>query len=1026
MSEYLAPGVFVEERENPKSIESVSTSTAAMVGATERGPENVPTLVTSFAEYRSVFGGYLNPQSDPFKKRWFLPAAAEGFFVNGGKRLFVVRTAAEDGIKSAARKLYRSKGKTYGVLLAKPNSTDANVRMSLFPIDIPNTIDKSTYRFSLRESAQHAELTAASNQSGEASLTITAVENRLHPDMKFALPCKRAMNGNSDSFTLNNAADKGVTSVTIAQNPPDIKPGNVTLTAFAVFINGPKTSILKIKDINTNEKRIELTGGLPFGVDKNAKIEIYLAPAEAKLNSVSACFSNHAVLSRLVISDGDNHLLFWKADKISEPADAVMRIAILKRAVFPTGASLPAGLKPSFVVRIPELTFKTAITNYSELSDIEFNGKIAKGSDKGGQTDEIFIQFNNDVRRFLLNDQTLSPVKGESKLSSPADFTKDQAIVAYRAESREILRSPVASGTAFYAVGSEGSDDLYFLSGTTEEVPGLKILELENDSTAPVAADVVEKVSPSELDLIEAGAIVQPVVEVCEIEALDRGLWGNRLKVSVQIPSQPVAKTSITQLASSGVVYLKSLMGIEVGTRLRKEGGPTGEEYVVTKVMQDRAQLDREPADWSPGDTIHSVEFNLAVQLLGHAENGAAAPVLQSELFTSLSMHKDHSRYAPRIVGSTWDRSASGNTDRLGQTLRLGDRRSVGESRLVRISVADSQPTLGSADASALPDALEFEIKGRKHPIWYPLDGGAENEVSFSELKGVDDVEPSKRTGIQTLRNEDDISLIAVPGIDDELVQSALIEHCQAMKYRFAVLDGPPPPNDSLNDIRGLRSRYDSRYASVYHPWLTIVDPLARGSKRRELAAPPSGHVMGLIADVDVRRGVHKAPANEVLRGIIGLQRRIQTGEQELLNPFPSNINVIRDFRPENRGIRVWGARVISSDSEWKYVNVRRLFNFVEKSIERGMQWAVFEPNDEPLWARIRQAITAFLKSVWKDGALQGQKIEEAFFVRVDRTTMTQQDIDNGRLIVEIGIAPVKPAEFVIIRIGMFTSTAES
>ncbi len=1026
MSEYLAPGVFVEERENPKSIESVSTSTAAMVGATERGPENVPTLVTSFAEYRSVFGGYLNPQSDPFKKRWFLPAAAEGFFVNGGKRLFIVRTAAEDGIKSAARKLYRVKKEANGIILSKEKFFDGGVEITVVTLDSSTPIADSTYRLSLRESAQHVELSDDTPKSGDAPLTIIAVENRLDPDLKFGLSCELAMNGTSDSFTLANDANSGLNSVTIADVPPDIGSGNEKLHAFAIFSNDTGKFIIKIKEITTNTKKIELADALPFDVKTNEKIEIYVAPAGAKLTRVSACFSNHAVLSRLTISDGHQHLLFWTAEDISKPAAAMTRIGRLKRAVSPNSESLPADLKPSFVVKIPNLKFKTAMMGYSKLSDIEFKGEIAKGSDTGGQTDEIFIQFGNDVRRFRPKNQTLSPVKGESDLSSPKNLAEDDAIVAYKAESREILRSPVAGGTAFYAVGSEGSDDLYFLSGTTEKAPALRILELDSVSTASVAVKVVKTVSPSELDLVEAGAIVQPVGEVCEIEALDRGLWGNRLKVSVQMPSQPVARTSITQLASSGVVYLKSLMGIEVGTRLRKEGGPTGEEYVVTKVMQDRAQLDRDPADWSPGDTIHSVEFNLAVQLLGHAENGASAPVLQSELFTSLSMHKDHSRYAPRVVGSTWDRSASGNTDRLGQTLRLGDRRSVGESRLVRISVADSQPTPGSTDASALPDALEFEIKGRKHPIWYPLDSGAENEVSFSELKGVDDVEPSKRTGIQTLRNEDDISLIAVPGIDDELVQSALIEHCQAMKYRFAVLDGPPPPNDSLNDIRGLRSRYDSRYASVYHPWLTIVDPLARGSKRRELAAPPSGHVMGLIADVDVRRGVHKAPANEVLRGIIGLQRRIQTGEQELLNPFPSNINVIRDFRPENRGIRVWGARVISSDSEWKYVNVRRLFNFVEKSIERGMQWAVFEPNDEPLWARIRQAITAFLKSVWKDGALQGQKIEEAFFVRVDRTTMTQQDIDNGRLIVEIGIAPVKPAEFVIIRIGMFTSTAES
>jgi phage tail sheath protein FI len=188
---------------------------------------------------------------------------------------------------------------------------------------------------------------------------------------------------------------------------------------------------------------------------------------------------------------------------------------------------------------------------------------------------------------------------------------------------------------------------------------------------------------------------------------------------------------------------------------------------------------------------------------------------------------------------------------------------------------------------------------------------------------------------------------------------------------------------------------------------------------------PPSGHVVGVYARTDIERGVHKAPANEVVRGITGLQRIINKGEQEILNPFPSNINVIRDFRPNNRGIRIWGGRVITSDPDWKYVNVRRLLIFIEKSIDIGLQWVVFEPNADPLWARVRRTISNFLTTVWRSGALEGTKPEEAYFVRCDRTTMTQADIDNGRLIVVIGVAPVKPAEFVIIRIGLFTAHAE-
>jgi phage tail sheath protein FI len=163
-----------------------------------------------------------------------------------------------------------------------------------------------------------------------------------------------------------------------------------------------------------------------------------------------------------------------------------------------------------------------------------------------------------------------------------------------------------------------------------------------------------------------------------------------------------------------------------------------------------------------------------------------------------------------------------------------------------------------------------------------------------------------------------------------------------------------------------------------------------------------------------------------VVRGILGLQRILNKEQQDILNPSPVNINVIRDFRDNNRGIRVWGGRVITSDSDWKYVNVRRLLIFIENSIDRGLQWVVFEPNADPLWARVRRTISDFLTVVWRNGALEGTKKEEAFFVKCDRTTMTQADIDNGRLIVVIGVAPVKPAEFVIIRIGLFTAHADN
>jgi phage tail sheath protein FI len=229
--------------------------------------------------------------------------------------------------------------------------------------------------------------------------------------------------------------------------------------------------------------------------------------------------------------------------------------------------------------------------------------------------------------------------------------------------------------------------------------------------------------------------------------------------------------------------------------------------------------------------------------------------------------------------------------------------------------------------------------------------------------------------------------------------------------------------------VNTIRNNFtvDSTYAAVYYPWIRIYDPLIRDTR----LVPPGGHVAGIIARTDIERGVHKAPANEVVRGILTrdlnsskkpVEFQVSKGQHDILNP--QGINVIRDFRADGRSIRVWGARTTSSDPEWKYVNVRRLFLFVEESIDEGTQWVVFEPNHEPTWAAVRRNITNFLISVWRSGALMGLTQDEAFFVKCDRTTMTQDDIDNGRLICYIGIAPVKPAEFVIFRISQKTLEA--
>lgn len=248
-----------------------------------------------------------------------------------------------------------------------------------------------------------------------------------------------------------------------------------------------------------------------------------------------------------------------------------------------------------------------------------------------------------------------------------------------------------------------------------------------------------------------------------------------------------------------------------------------------------------------------------------------------------------------------------------------------------------------------------------------------------------------------------------------------MIEHCEKMRYRFAILDSEPnvEPAGTNGSVKTQRAGLGSAkgYAALYYPWIQGMDPVTK----ELIYLPPSGALAGIYARSDGERGVHKAPANEKVKGVVGLERIVTKGEQEVLNP--EGINVIRFF--PGKGNLVWGARTVASDPLWKYINVRRLFVFLEESIERATQWVVFEPNDEKLWARVKQTITQFLTRVWKDGALMGNTPGEAFFVKCDRTTMTQDDIDNGRLIVLIGVAPVKPAEFVIFRIAQWQGGAE-
>lgn len=286
-----------------------------------------------------------------------------------------------------------------------------------------------------------------------------------------------------------------------------------------------------------------------------------------------------------------------------------------------------------------------------------------------------------------------------------------------------------------------------------------------------------------------------------------------------------------------------------------------------------------------------------------------------------------------------------------------------------------------------------------------------QKDVTLSDYQGTDIT--GQRTGLAALKQLDDVSIVCVP--DENQIRGlteALVAHCENMADRFAILSAP----EDAGRVSEMETPVDSQYAAYYYPWIEIKDPITNVDK----LVPPTGHVAGCYARNDGETGIHGSPANMVVRGALDLQHNITKGEQDVLNP--KGVNCIRSF--QGRGIRIWGARTTSSDPEWKYINVRRLFLYIEQSIDEGTQWAVFEPNDRDTWARVRQSVSNFLETCWRDGALMGTSPDEAFFVNCGEETMTQDDIDNGRLICEIGVAPVKPAEFVIFRIQQWTEEA--
>ncbi len=456
---------------------------------------------------------------------------------------------------------------------------------------------------------------------------------------------------------------------------------------------------------------------------------------------------------------------------------------------------------------------------------------------------------------------------------------------------------------------------------------------------------------------------------ILKLTAANEGRWGNRIRVTLASANR--RKMQLISKNDDAVYTAKSVAGFGEGDLVEFAGAVNRIVSIFDNTVTFDHPFKGDPVDIGivPKTVVYSLEIDVTVRAEG-----------ETEIYTGLSLNPLSNSYLPRRMAS---------------------------SQIVSVELDDFDAIVNPVSAILGEGQSSGTIT---------LAGGSDGSISAinaGSYIGVDGG-PTKRTGIQAFLENPVVSILAVPGITIPEVIVSLVAHCENEKNRFAVID---MPRDMVKteDLLGYREMIDTTYAAMYHPWIQVYDSVAK----KPGFVPPSGAVCGVYARTDVARGVHKAPANETVN-CSGLSTYYTTREQDILNP--RGVNLIRAL--PGQGIRIWGARTASSNAAFKYVNVRRLFIYVEQSIKNNTNWVVFEPNNSSLWGRVQMTVSSFLETMFRSGMLAGDTPSEAFFVNIGPSTMSQDDIMNGRLICEIGIAPSRPAEFVIFRVTQFTAEA--
>lgn len=1114
MPEYLAPGVYVEEIDTgSKPIEGVSTSTCGMVGVTERGPVNVPVLVTSVGEYVRWFGGLLRP--DDYDTHRYLPHAVGGFFTNGGKRAYVVRVL-EGGATRASGSLYFA-GTTAPIpsMLVRPAGEGTGSSATPPPLVILPGAGLATDDWVRVGDGSNAEY----RQADAAPVAETVL-------VPLALPLARSHGSGSsidemtrvvaESYATTTAVEPGATRLVVQGTHADVAAlvaGECVeigaqaaaeyryiteATGVAVVSATDSTVRLRLdaplmlgRDANTTVGRVDLTGAPVF----TATVE--LATAGSPLLFVDDRQGNFVTRTNLVrigpAATQEVRRVGEFAQLDVEPAAGAHDPGTLVEAVqFTADRSLlnaanandtvltlhpgeTAGLVVGErLVLDPTATPETltVVSMDTTADQVTVTPKLANGHGANAAVEPVAKTTTSAATagaRVLAVDDRMGLAEGSvvrvgtGASSQIVTVRAAPALTAVAPDPGNVVVSPpltaaAPTGTPLQQLGTPtpvaarqatvvalpvaaGDTSLYVTDG--DSFASGEFVRLTSAGGETAYHELTANQTPTTCDMLPLktalarahplGSMLVQRTPLVDVQALDAGIWGNRLRISVEGESPGlVGNTTLATMVNPTTIRLASAAGVQPGTVLEfadpVTGAALGDPVKVSNVNRSAqnaitlAAPGLAPVQQVIGAVVRSREFRITVRLLRQPDPGVPSrdsQVIDVETFRNLSLDPRHSNFVETAIGG------------INAPLRKWDRRPEGPSLYIRVADVSSDPNVQHSVRLGPETLVDTLPDGRRVPAQLRLEsvlgGDAIGSIDDHTYLGDDNADPELRTGLQSLRNVEEISLVAIPGRVSAGVQQGAIDHCELMRYRFAVLDTMPEPTDTISDAQGQRQQFDTKYAALYYPWLTIPDPFPTNlADVHDAPIPPSGHLLGVYARTDIDRGVHKAPANEVVRGITGVRRKVNKEEQDILNPYPVNVNVIRDFRDNNRGIRVYGGRVITSDPDWKYVNVRRLMIYIEASLDRGLQWVVFEPNAEPLWARVRRVVSNFLTTVWRAGALEGAKVEEAFFVKCDRTTMTQNDIDNGRLIVVVGVAPVKPAEFVIVRIGLWTAHADS